>query len=50
MEEESMYQVKKRDGKITDFNLQKIAAAITKAFEAKEIETHPDIIDMLLFN
>ena len=42
-----MYQVKKRDGKITDFNLQKIAAAITKAFEAKEIETHPDIIDML---
>ena len=47
MEEESMYQVKKRDGKITDFNLQKIAAAITKAFEAKAIETHPDIIDML---
>ena len=42
-----MYQVKKRDGKITEFNLQKIAAAITKAFEAKEIETHPDIIDML---
>ena len=42
-----MYQVKKRDGKITDFNLQKIAAAISKAFEAKEIETHPDIIDML---
>ena len=42
-----MYQVKKRDGKIADFNLQKIAAAITKAFEAQEIETHPDIIDML---
>ena len=42
-----MYQVKKRDGKITDFNLQKISAVITKAFEAQNIETHPDIIDML---
>ena len=42
-----MYQVKKRDGKIADFNLSKIAAAITKAFEAQELETHPDIIDML---
>ena len=42
-----MYQVKKRDGKIADFNLQKIAAAITKAFEAQEMDTHPDIIDML---
>ena len=42
-----MYQVKKRDGKIAEFNLQKIAAAITKAFEAQEMDTHPDIIDML---
>ena len=42
-----MYQVKKRDGKIADFNLQKIAAAITKAFEAQEMDSHPDIIDML---
>lgn len=42
-----MYQVKKRDGKITGFNLQKIAAAITKAFEAQSLENHPDIIDML---
>ena len=42
-----MFQVKKRDGKIADFNLQKIAAAISKAFEAQELETHPDIIDML---
>ena len=42
-----MYQVKKRDGKIAEFNLQKIAAAITKAFEAQEVMTHPDIIDML---
>ncbi len=42
-----MYQVKKRDGKIAEFNLQKIGAAITKAFEAQEMATHPDIIDML---
>ena len=42
-----MYQVKKRDGKVAEFNLQKIAAAITKAFEAQEVMTHPDIIDML---
>ena len=31
-----MYQVTKRDGKITDFHLKKIVAAITKAFEAQE--------------
>ncbi len=42
-----MYQVKKRDGKIAEFNLNKIGAVITKAFEAQELETHPDIIDML---
>ncbi len=42
-----MYQVKKRDGKIAEFNLKKIGAAITKAFEAQNLETHPDIIDML---
>ena len=32
-----MYQVTKRDGKITDFHLKKIVVAITKAFEAQEI-------------
>ncbi len=42
-----MYQVKKRDGKIAEFNLKKIGAAITKAFEAQNLDTHPDIIDML---
>ena len=42
-----MYQVTKRDGKITDFHLKKIVAAITKAFEAQEKAIHPDIIDML---
>ena len=31
-----MYQVVKRDGKVVDFDIQKIAVAITKAFEALE--------------
>ena len=31
-----MYQVVKRDGKVVDFNLSKIAIAITKAFLAVE--------------
>ena len=30
-----MYQVVKRDGKIVEFDLSKISAAITKAFEAQ---------------
>ena len=32
-----MYQVIKRDGKIVDFDINKIAAAIKKAFDAKGI-------------
>lgn len=31
-----MYQVTKRDGEITEFNLTKISEAIRKAFEARE--------------
>ncbi|MBE6686614.1 MAG: ribonucleoside triphosphate reductase [Ruminococcaceae bacterium] len=42
-----MYQVIKRDGKLTDFNLAKIGDAITKAFEAQNKQFHPDIIDFL---
>ncbi|MBR0086817.1 MAG: ribonucleoside triphosphate reductase, partial [Lachnospiraceae bacterium] len=42
-----MYRVIKRDGKIVDFDLSKINAAITKAFDACEIEYHPDVIDFL---
>ena len=42
-----MYQVVKRDGSITEFNLAKISAAITKAFEATHMEYNPDIIDLL---
>ncbi len=42
-----MYQVIKRDGKIVDFNIGKIADAIKKAFEATETEFNDDIIDFL---
>ena len=42
-----MYQVKKRDGKIAQFNLAKIGEAIRKAFEAQEKNYNQDIIDML---
>ena len=42
-----MYQVVKRDGKITDFNISKISVAITKAFEATNKAYNPDIIDLL---
>ncbi len=42
-----MYQVTKRDGQITDFNLSKISIAIEKAFKAQEKNYNQDIIDLL---
>ena len=42
-----MYQVIKRDGKIVDFNLEKISQAISLAFEACEKNFVPQIIDFL---
>ncbi len=42
-----MYQVLKRDGKKADFDIKKISAAITKAFDATGKQYHPTIIDML---
>ncbi len=42
-----MYQVKKRDGKVVEFDLKKISDAITLAFEAQEKQVHPQIIDFL---
>ena len=42
-----MYQVTKRDGTAASFELNKISAAITKAFEAMEKQYHPSVIDML---
>jgi ribonucleoside-triphosphate reductase len=41
------YQVIKRDGKIAEFDIKKIAAAITQAFEAQNKAYHPGVIDFL---
>ena len=45
-----MYQVQKRDGKVTDFDISKITAAISKAFDALEKQYHPSTIDLLALN
>lgn len=42
-----MYQIIKRDGKIVDFDITKIANAMKKAFEATETEYTDNIIDFL---
>ncbi len=42
-----MYEVVKRDGKVVDFDISKISAAIEKAFAACEREFNRDIIDFL---
>jgi len=42
-----MYQVLKRDGKVVDFSISKISAAITKAFDAIGKQYHPTVIDLL---
>ena len=42
-----MYNVLKRDGKIIDFDIQKITRAISLAFDAQEREYNTDLIDFL---
>ena len=42
-----MYQVVKRDGKISAFDLSKISTAIKKAFDALGTPYNDDIIDLL---
>ena len=42
-----MYQVIKRDGKVAEFNISKISAAIEKAFNAQDKQYHPTVIDLL---
>ena len=42
-----MYKVTKRDGRTVDFNITRIANAITKAFDATQIPYNADIINML---
>ena len=42
-----MYQVSKRDGTAATFEIGKISAAITKAFQALDKQFHPSVIDLL---
>ncbi len=42
-----MYSVLKRNGKVVDFNLDKITQAITLAFDAQQRDYNPNIIDFL---
>lgn len=42
-----MYQVVKRDGQISEFDLSKISKAITKAFDSQRKQYHPQTIDFL---
>ncbi|MBQ7726907.1 MAG: hypothetical protein IJT66_07165, partial [Clostridia bacterium] len=42
-----MYRVIKRDGSIVEFNIAKITAAITKAFEAQNKQFHPSVMELL---
>ena len=42
-----MYKVRKRDGKIVNFDINKIGDAITKAFEAENKNYDSNVIDFL---
>ncbi len=42
-----MYQVVKRDGKLVDFSIGKITAAITKAFNGCNKQFHPSVIELI---
>lgn len=42
-----MYKVVKRDGSVTDFDINKISRAIEKAFQSLSKHPHPSVIDML---
>ena len=42
-----MYKVRKRNGKIVQFDIEKISNAIKKAFEAEDVNYDDNIIDFL---
>ena len=42
-----MFQVEKRDGKLVSFDINKIKAAIKKAFLSLKLDTDDSIIDLL---
>ena len=41
-----MFQVKKRDGSLVDYDMSKITTAISKAFNSKQINYTADILNM----
>ncbi len=45
--DKELYQVVKRDGKIVEFDINKIAAAIKKAFDATGTDYNDSVIDFL---
>ena len=42
-----MFQVRKRDGKLVEYAMSKITTALTKAFNAKQVNYTADILNML---
>ncbi len=42
-----MYKVRKREGKIVPFDIEKIKTAITKAFEAEKVNYDENVIDFI---
>ncbi len=42
-----MYKVRKRDGRLTEFDLSRISVAVTKAFVATKTPQNPDILNLL---
>ena len=42
-----MFQVIKREGEVTDFTLTKISDAIMKAFNATDVQSNNDVVDLL---
>ena len=42
-----MFQVRKRDGKLVEFDMSKITTALSKAFNARQIDYTADILNML---
>ena len=42
-----MYKVVKRDGKVVDFDIDKISSAIRKAFDASGKNYHPGVVDLI---
>ena len=42
-----MFQVKKRDGSLVEFDMSKISTALSKAFNAQQTNYTADILNML---